>query len=132
MSSILDNSPFDRAVVGSLRFKDVKRFRSVSALWFVFGLSGPTGLSSKATAAPEQPSDKPGAVAARTGAAAATEASNAAARPASPPPVGLRHALVAAPPPTLLPLAEVKPGMIGEAWTVFHGTKPEAFKIPGI
>lgn len=30
---------------------------------------------------------------------------------------------------TILPLAEVKPGMTGEAYTVFQGTKPEPFKI---
>ena len=28
-----------------------------------------------------------------------------------------------------MPLAEVKPGMVGEAWTAFHGVKPEPFKI---
>jgi hypothetical protein len=28
-----------------------------------------------------------------------------------------------------MPLSEVKPGMVGEAWTVFRGVKPEPFKI---
>jgi SpoIVB peptidase S55 len=28
-----------------------------------------------------------------------------------------------------MPLTEVKPGMVGEAWTVFRGVKPEPFKI---
>jgi hypothetical protein len=28
-----------------------------------------------------------------------------------------------------MPLSEVKPGMLGEAWTVFRGMKPEPFKI---
>ena len=29
----------------------------------------------------------------------------------------------------LLPLSEVKPGMTGQVWTVFHGTKPEPFAV---
>jgi hypothetical protein len=33
------------------------------------------------------------------------------------------------PPPSILPLSEVQPGMIGEAWTVFQGTKPEPFRV---
>ena len=32
-------------------------------------------------------------------------------------------------PPKILPLSEVRAGMVGEALTVFQGTKPEAFKI---
>ncbi len=32
-------------------------------------------------------------------------------------------------PPKILPLSEVRPGMVGEALTVFQGTKPEAFKV---
>ena len=31
--------------------------------------------------------------------------------------------------PAILPLSEVKPGMVGEARTVFQGTVPEAFKV---
>jgi len=37
--------------------------------------------------------------------------------------------LASSPPPAILPLAEVRPGMEGEAWTVFQGTKPEPFKV---
>jgi hypothetical protein len=36
---------------------------------------------------------------------------------------------VAETPAAILPLAQVKPGMIGEARTVFAGTEPEAFKV---
>jgi hypothetical protein len=32
-------------------------------------------------------------------------------------------------PPKILPLADVRPGMVGEAFTVFKGTKPEPFKV---
>jgi hypothetical protein len=32
-------------------------------------------------------------------------------------------------PPKILPLSEVRAGMVGEALTVFQGTKPQAFKI---
>ncbi|HEX3903575.1 MAG TPA: SpoIVB peptidase S55 domain-containing protein [Polyangia bacterium] len=35
----------------------------------------------------------------------------------------------AGPPPAIMPLADVKPGMVGEALTVFQGTKPEPFKV---
>jgi hypothetical protein len=31
--------------------------------------------------------------------------------------------------PDILPLAQVKPGMVGEARTVFQGTRPEGFKV---
>jgi hypothetical protein len=33
------------------------------------------------------------------------------------------------PPPAILPLADVRPGMVGQAMTVFQGTKPEPFKV---
>src|SRR5580692_1509637 len=40
------------------------------------------------------------------------------------------HAVVpAGPPPAIMPLADVKPGMVGEALTVFQGPKPEPFKV---
>ena len=32
-------------------------------------------------------------------------------------------------PPAVMPLAEVRAGMVGEAWTVFRGTRPEPFKV---
>jgi hypothetical protein len=54
---------------------------------------------------------------------------------ASPPepftlPAGAKRAIVPdGPPPPLLKLADVRPGMVGEALTVFHGTKPEPFKV---
>jgi hypothetical protein len=42
----------------------------------------------------------------------------------------LAHALFAQPEtPAILPLDELKPGMHGEVWTVFQGTKPEAFTV---
>ena len=41
----------------------------------------------------------------------------------------LRAIVPAGPPPAILSLADVKPGMVGEALTVFQGTKPEPFKI---
>jgi hypothetical protein len=31
--------------------------------------------------------------------------------------------------PAILPLSQVRPGMVGQAFTVFEGTKPEAFKV---
>lgn len=31
--------------------------------------------------------------------------------------------------PAILPLSQVRPGMLGEAFTVFEGVKPEAFKV---
>ncbi len=31
--------------------------------------------------------------------------------------------------PAILPLAQVRPGMVGQAWTVFEGTKPEPFQV---
>lgn len=48
----------------------------------------------------------------------------------------LPAALLAQPPPDAhaLPLDELRPGMIGEVWTVFSGTEPESFtvKVTGI
>jgi hypothetical protein len=45
-------------------------------------------------------------------------------------PAGAKRAIVSGgPPPQLLKLADVRPGMVGEALTVFHGTKPEPFKV---
>jgi len=45
------------------------------------------------------------------------------------PPGAARAVVAGGPPPPLLKLADVKPGMVGEALTVFHGTKPEPFKV---
>ncbi len=40
------------------------------------------------------------------------------------------HAVVPpGPPPAIMPLADVRPGMVGQALTVFQGTKPEPFKV---
>jgi hypothetical protein len=40
------------------------------------------------------------------------------------------HAIVpSGPPPAIMPLSEVRPGMVGQALTVFQGTKPEPFKV---
>jgi SpoIVB peptidase S55 len=43
---------------------------------------------------------------------------------ADPPPI-----VPTGPPPAIMPLAEVRPGMVGQALTVFQGTKPEPFQI---
>ncbi|HXU80944.1 MAG TPA: SpoIVB peptidase S55 domain-containing protein [Polyangia bacterium] len=40
-----------------------------------------------------------------------------------------RSTLSVPPAPAIMPLSEVKSGMVGEAWTVFRGVKPEPFKI---
>jgi hypothetical protein len=45
-------------------------------------------------------------------------------------PAGAKRAVVlGGPPPPLMKLADVRPGMVGQALTVFQGTKPEPFKI---
>ncbi|HVU51669.1 MAG TPA: SpoIVB peptidase S55 domain-containing protein [Polyangia bacterium] len=45
-------------------------------------------------------------------------------------PPGAKRAIVTGgPPPAIMKLADVKPGMVGQALTVFSGTKPEPFKI---
>ncbi|HVV49602.1 MAG TPA: SpoIVB peptidase S55 domain-containing protein [Polyangia bacterium] len=41
----------------------------------------------------------------------------------------LRAVVPSGPPPAIMPLADVKPGMVGQALTVFQGTKPEPFKV---
>jgi hypothetical protein len=43
--------------------------------------------------------------------------------------VRLRAIVPSGPPPAIMPLSDVKPGMVGEALTVFQGTKPEPFKV---
>src|SRR5436190_3575183 len=43
--------------------------------------------------------------------------------------IRLRAIVPAGPPPAIMPLSAVKPGMVGEALTVFQGTKPEPFKV---
>ena len=43
--------------------------------------------------------------------------------------VRLRAVVPSGPPPAIMPLSEVKPGMVGQALTVFQGTKPEPFKV---
>jgi hypothetical protein len=47
----------------------------------------------------------------------------------SAPKLRLRAVVPAGPPPAILPLADVRPGMVGQALTVFQGTKPEPFKV---
>lgn len=68
----------------------------------------------------------------------ATSAPPAAAPPARPPekapraiaaPVSPRAIVPAGAPPRILPLSDVRPGMVGEALTVFQGRKPEPFKV---
>ncbi|MES1205587.1 MAG: SpoIVB peptidase S55 domain-containing protein, partial [Pseudomonadota bacterium] len=41
----------------------------------------------------------------------------------------VRAIIPAGPPPRILPLSQVKAGMVGQALTVFQGTKPEPFKV---
>ncbi|HEY4394540.1 MAG TPA: SpoIVB peptidase S55 domain-containing protein [Polyangia bacterium] len=43
--------------------------------------------------------------------------------------VRLRAIVPSGPPPAIMPLSDVKPGMVGHALTVFQGTKPEPFKV---
>jgi hypothetical protein len=43
--------------------------------------------------------------------------------------VRLRAVVPSGPPPAIMPLSDVKPGMVGQALTVFQGTKPEPFKV---
>ncbi len=43
--------------------------------------------------------------------------------------VRLRAVVPSGPPPSIMPLSDVKPGMVGQALTVFQGTKPEPFKV---
>ncbi|HEY6475634.1 MAG TPA: SpoIVB peptidase S55 domain-containing protein [Polyangia bacterium] len=43
--------------------------------------------------------------------------------------IRLRAIVPSGPPPAIMPLSDVKPGMVGQALTVFQGTKPEPFKI---
>ena len=45
------------------------------------------------------------------------------------PPGAARAIVSGGPPPAILPLRDVRPGMTGQALTVFQGTKPEPFKI---
>jgi hypothetical protein len=45
-------------------------------------------------------------------------------------PAGAKRAIVTGgPPPAIMKLADVRPGMVGQALTVFNGTKPEPFKV---
>jgi hypothetical protein len=109
---------FDSADVGFLRLRDVQRSLTVLTSLIV-GLSGLPGGSSVAVAAPRAAGPLP------------TEGTDAIPHPASVSrPVGPARAPVSTPPPpNILPLEQVRPGMIGEAWTVFQGTKPEPFKV---
>jgi hypothetical protein len=78
------------------------------------------------------------AVAARAEGTAGTSPSAGAVRAASRPAPGAaaakpgsitRAVIPSGPPPKILPISEIRAGMVGEAYTVFQGTKPEAFKI---
>ncbi len=48
---------------------------------------------------------------------------------APPAPAYTRPAVPSGAPPAIMPLSDVHPGMVGEALTVFSGTKPEMFKV---
>ena len=51
------------------------------------------------------------------------------AAPPGPPGAVAPRGRVAASPPPIMPLSEVRPGMVGQALTVFQGRKPEPFKV---
>jgi hypothetical protein len=53
----------------------------------------------------------------------------ASAKPPAASGIRLRAVVPSGPPPAIMPLADVKPGMVGQALTVFQGTKPEPFKV---
>jgi hypothetical protein len=64
----------------------------------------------------------------------ATFAAGPPAKPGAPAPfklpAGAKRAVVTGgPPPAIMKLADVRPGMVGQALTVFNGTKPEPFKV---
>ena len=63
------------------------------------------------------------------GAAAKTKPPASASLPAAPAVPLIRALVPAGPPPRIMPVSEIRPGMVGEALTVFSGTKPEPFKI---
>jgi hypothetical protein len=48
---------------------------------------------------------------------------------ATTPAAGIREVLPIGPAPRVMPIAEIRPGMTGEAYTVFSGMKPEPFKV---
>src|SRR3954447_8445877 len=52
-----------------------------------------------------------------------------AAKPAAAGPALVRARPPAGPPPEIMPVSEIRAGMVGEAYTVFSGTKPEMFKV---
>jgi hypothetical protein len=118
---VFSELPFDSTDVGFLRLRDVQRSLTVLASLLIVGSSGLPGVSSVALAAPGHPAGPP----------LPTEGTDAIPHPASVSrPVAPARAPVATPrPPNILPLEQVRPGMIGEAWTVFQGTKPEPFKV---
>jgi SpoIVB peptidase S55 len=104
----------------------VKRFWTVLAL-FVSGLSGPHGAPLVALADPAARSTgpDPGLPPVPVEPTGTLPRATSASRP-----IERAHPMVpTSPPPSILPLAEVQPGMIGEAWTVFQGTKPEPFRV---
>jgi hypothetical protein len=79
-----------------------------------------------ASAIPARPQPLPAASTAPTAVPASTKAVNKAARSG----LGRLHAIVpSGPPPAIMPLSDVRPGMVGQALTVFQGTKPEPFKV---
>ncbi|HVZ74173.1 MAG TPA: SpoIVB peptidase S55 domain-containing protein [Polyangia bacterium] len=63
------------------------------------------------------------------GGALATNAATPAKTPTKTSSAAPRAIVSGGPPPPLLKLADVRPGMVGQALTVFQGTKPEPFKI---
>jgi hypothetical protein len=61
--------------------------------------------------------------------AAPASAGKPAAAKAAAPSSLIRALVPGGPPPKIMPVSEVRAGMVGEALTVFSGTKPEPFKI---
>jgi hypothetical protein len=117
----------------------VKRLWSLSASSLILGLSGLCGSPSfcgTARAAQGQPAGDPAPAAATP---LPEQPEGKISQPAEPPgkPASLsrpaprtgRVSLSTPPPPSIFPLSQVKPGMVGEAWTVFRGIKAEPFKV---
>jgi len=82
-----------------------------------------------APSAPSTPTTTPTTAPAATPAATKAAAGKPQGMAGKPQGVRLKAIVPSGPPPAILPLSEVRPGMVGQALTVFQGTKPEPFKI---
>ncbi|HEY0708413.1 MAG TPA: SpoIVB peptidase S55 domain-containing protein [Polyangia bacterium] len=102
--------------------------RAPRMLAAVFALAVGLGAMSTVTAAPNaQPA--PASAAPKLPVAKPTP-TKAAPRPAAESSKTLTRALIpGGPAPRIMPVSEIRPGMVGEGLTVFSGTKPEPFKV---